>query len=76
MRRSAVDNEKDRALRPGDQALQTSMKTEALTPAPFSLIMNRMWPREVIAEIRLMPSRAPLDLITGVLLECRVRPAW
>jgi hypothetical protein len=24
------------------------------------LIMNRIWPREVIAEIRLMPWRAPV----------------
>jgi hypothetical protein len=28
--------------------------------------MNRMWPREVIAEIRLMPWRAPVAATIGV----------
>src|SRR5258707_9908952 len=32
--------------------LRNSMNTSALTP-PFSLIMNRMWPRAVTTEIRL-----------------------
>ena len=30
------------------------MNTSALTP-PFSISMNRMWPREVIADIKLIP---------------------
>jgi hypothetical protein len=33
------------------------MKTSALTP-PFSLIMNRIWPRAVMAEIKLMRDQA------------------
>src|ERR1700681_4757040 len=33
--------------------LRNSMKTAALTP-PFSLIMKRMWPRDVTAEIRIV----------------------
>jgi hypothetical protein len=37
--------------------LRNSMKTSALTP-PFSLIMNRIWPLEVIAEIRLIVPRS------------------
>jgi hypothetical protein len=41
------------------------MNTSALTP-PFSLIMNRIWPRDVTAEIRLMRYRAPvLDTIVN-----------
>ena len=61
---------------PAIRRFKNSMKTEALTP-PFSLIMNRMWPREVIAEIRLMPWRAPVVLITGVSPRLpQVRPAW
>src|SRR6516165_6725089 len=34
--------------------LRNSLKTSELTP-PFSLIMNLIWPREVIAEMRLIP---------------------
>src|SRR6266446_1978384 len=45
--------------------LRNSMKTAALTP-PFSLIMNRISPRAVIAEIRLMLWRAPVASTTGV----------
>jgi hypothetical protein len=45
--------------------LRNSIKTAALTP-PFSMIMNRIWPREVIAEMRLMPWRAPVVSTTGV----------
>jgi hypothetical protein len=41
MRGAAIDNENDRALRAGNEALQNSMKTAALTP-PLPMIMNRM----------------------------------
>jgi hypothetical protein len=41
------------------------------------LIMNRMWPREVIAEIRLMPWRAPVAATIGVSPRLpQLRPAW
>jgi hypothetical protein len=41
------------------------MKAAALT-APFSVGLNRMWPRDVIAEIRLMAWRAPFAWTIGV----------
>jgi len=76
MRGSTIDNEKDRPLGARDQAFQELDKTAALTP-PFSLIMNRMWPREVIAEIRLMLWRAPVAATIGVSPRLpQLRPAW
>ena len=55
--------------------IRRSMKTAAFTP-PFSLIMNRIWPRAVIAEIRLMRWRAPVVSTMGVSpLLPHVRPA-
>lgn len=41
------------------------MNTAALTP-PFSVIMNRIFPREVLAEIKLMAGRAPVVSTIGV----------
>src|ERR1019366_9343686 len=45
-------------LAPAIRRFKNSMKTAALTP-PCCLIMKRMWPREEIAEIRLMPDGRP-----------------
>ena len=72
---AAIDDQENRALGTGHQALENSMKTAAFTP-PFSLIMNRIWPRAVIAEIRLMRWRAPVVSTMGVApLLPHVRPA-
>src|SRR5258708_35603566 len=74
MRRPAVNDQKNLVLGP-DHELRNSMNTSALTP-PFSLIMNRIWPREVTAEIRLMRYRAPVLDTTGVSpFRPQVRPA-
>src|SRR3984893_16238995 len=55
---------------------RNSMKTSALT-LPLSMLMNRRWPREVTAEIRLMPWRAPVAWTMGVSpFAPHVRPAW
>jgi hypothetical protein len=61
MRGAAIDNENDRALRAGNEALQKISKmTAALTP-PLPMIMNRMWPRDVIAAT----VRAGISVATG-----------
>lgn len=51
MRGAAIDDEKDRALRAGDQALQE--REDSGIDAPFSMIISRIWPLELIAETRL-----------------------
>src|SRR3977135_2764658 len=65
MGRASIDVKKIARLAPVMRRLRNSMKTSALTP-PLSLIMNRIRPREVIAEMRLMPWRAPVASTTGV----------
>jgi hypothetical protein len=43
---------------------------------PLSMIMNRMWPRAVTAQIRLIPWRAPVAWTIGVSpFAPQVRPA-
>src|SRR6266852_6064516 len=52
-------------LAPAMRRLRNSMKTAALTPS-FFLIMNRIRPRQMIAQIRLMPwgvARSTRDLL-------------
>ena len=77
--RAFVDSQHGRlrlsALGAGHQALEKLDEDRGITP-PFSLIMNRIWPRAVIAEIRLMRWRAPVVLTMGVApLLPHVRPA-
>ena len=62
---AAIDDQKIARLAPAIRRLRNSMKTAAFTP-PFSLIMNRIWPRAVIAEIRLMRRRRPVVSTMGV----------
>src|SRR5258705_12869567 len=65
MRRPAVNNQKNLVLGPDHEPPEKLNDTSPLTP-PFSLIMNRIWPREVTAEIRLMRYRPPVLDTTGV----------
>jgi len=65
MGRSAINDEKHLALSAGDQPLQELDKHLGVD-APFSTIINRIWPRDVIADSKLIACRAPVASTIGV----------